>query len=178
MVLGLYLSLAIVLPLAVGATVRLRSLPRTRQCPGCGRETLRLRSRLHAAVSFLSRRHDLHHRWCPACTWKGTVRLANSASVPFGDSPDASVMAPPAGVGESVEVRHVDVAGHRWRVMVQCWQTRNGWVGRLLFVGPDGHAWMEADWSIKGRSVPEVLAHALTIPEHSLSGRLRRALQH
>ncbi len=59
---------------------------------------------------------------------------------------------PTFGAGDSVGVRQVMVAGDEWRVMVQCWQRGNRWVGRLVFVGPGGQAWMEEGWSVAGRS--------------------------
>ncbi len=178
MVLGLVLSLVIALPLAIGIFARVRSLPRTRRCPSCSQETLRLRSRVNAAVSVALPAHEVHRRWCPACDWSGAVRIPRHAPVSLpGEAPASAPPEPSMGsIAESVDIRDLEVAGSQWRVMVQCWQTRGRWVGRLLFVGPGGRAWMEEDWSIAGRSIPEILSHALTIPEDSLSGRLRRAL--
>lgn len=176
MELGLVVSLVIALPLALGVLLRLRSLPRTRQCPSCAQSTLRLRSRAHAAASVLVRSHEIHRRWCPACGWSGSARLASPTHIPSPHEPEQSSGIRVIGAGDTVDVRQVEVAGSHWRVMVQCWRAGGRWVGRLLFVGPGGRAWMEEDWSIAGHSALDVLSRALAIPESSLSGRLRRAL--
>lgn len=175
MVLGLYLCLLIALPLVLAIVIRLRGLPRSRRCPKCAQETLRVHSRIHSALSLLFRSEDIHRRWCPACGWSGAARLSCQVAIHPSEPGDESAFQV-VGAGDSVDIRHVEVAGSDWRVMVQCWEASGRWVGRLLFVGPGGRAWMEEDWSISGRTALEVLSRALAIPEESLSGRLRRAL--
>lgn len=60
--------------------------------------------------------------------------------------------------------------------MIQCWAEDGRWLGRLLFVGPDGQSHGEEHSSIEGDSALEVLSGALSIPDHALAGRIRRAI--
>lgn len=75
-----------------------------------------------------------------------------------------------------MDIRRLDIDGHSWKVMVQCWAEGGRWVGRLLFVGPDGRACTDDDSTLQGGSAIEVLSTALSIPEQTLAGRIRRAI--
>lgn len=172
MVLALYFLVVIVLPVALGIYVALHGMQRSRRCPCCSDETLRLRSRIHALVSAPLRSNDVQLRWCLGCGWQGTARVRR---------------APPPAVRRSrgeretqgtdrVDIRRLDIDGHSWKVMVQCWAEGGRWVGRLLFIGPDGRACTDDDSSLEGRSAIEVLSCALSIPEQTLAGRIRRAI--
>lgn len=173
MVLALYFLVVVVLPAALGIYVGLHGTQRSRQCPCCSDETLRLRSRIHSLVSLPLRSTDMQLRWCLGCGWRGTVRVRRApAPVPT---------ARPRTGGQSdgpdrVDIRRLEIDGRSWKVMVQCWAEGGRWVGRLLFVGPDGRACTDEDSTLEGGSAIDVLSTALSIPEQTLAGRIRRAI--
>jgi hypothetical protein len=180
MLLAVYFVMVIALPLALGGYVVYTGLPRTRRCPACAGDTVRLRSGLHRLAGHLVHAEELHLRWCPECHWSGTVRLARTPAVALATARDIKRADRPARGGrapDSVDIRRLDVDGRAVRVMVQCWAERGEWLGRLLFIAPDGRTWVEGVSSITGRSALDVLSQALTIPDGALTGRLRNAMR-
>lgn len=176
MLVAVYLFLLIALPLALGLVVVLNGLPRTRLCPICTGETLRVRSRRHALVSRGLRREELHSRWCPSCEWAGTVRLARSASVAARTAaPASTAAAPPSAHGCGVELRRLDLPDGAWRIQVECWAEGGAWRGRLLFVGPGGRAWTDGRPLLTGRTALDVLSQVLSLSDQALAGRIRKA---
>lgn len=173
MLLVLYVSLVIALPMALGVLVAYNGLPTTRFCPLCAGETLRLRSRRHLLLSRPIRRTQLHARWCPSCEWSGTVRISTPfpAPVPAAARP-AETPTEPAG---GLEVRRIEMADGAWRVRLECWAEGDAWRGRLQFVGPAGHAWADGRPLLTGRSAVDVLTQVLSLSDRALMGRIRKA---
>jgi hypothetical protein len=177
MLLALYFFVVIALPLALGIYVALNGVQRSRICPTCAEDTLLVRSRLHGLLSTLTRKHDVQRRWCLTCGWQGSARVpkppapARRDRRPRPASPSARESA-----RDRVDIRRLEIDGSPWQVMVQCWAEEGRWVGRFLFVGPDGRACMEEGFSLEGGSAIEVLSSALSVPEKTLAGRLRRAI--
>lgn len=172
MLLGLYLAFVVALPLALGLVIVWKGMPRSRRCPACTGETLRLRAPLHSFATRLLRRAELHARWCPSCEWQGTVRLFRTR--PLSSPAVAAPVAEADRSQDGLDIRRIEIDGDSWRVRLQCWQSEREWVGRLSFLGPDGQLWREDGFSLQGRTPAEVLARALTIPERSLAGRIRK----
>lgn len=175
MLLALYFIVVIALPMALGIYVVVNGMQRSRMCPTCAEETLRLRSRPHRLVSALMPASEVQRRWCLTCGWHGTARLRRGP-VPGRRSDSAHLPRWPGHQTERVDIRRLDIDGLPWKVTVQCWAEEGRWVGRFLFVGPDGRACMEEDSSLEGGSAIEVLSSALSIPEQTLAGRIRRAI--
>ena len=173
MLLGLYLVLVIALPLALGSLVVFNGLPRTRLCPRCATQTIRLRSRRHRLASRALPADELHSRWCPSCAWAGTARIARQ--VP----PKVRVRSAPAGVVEEarggLEIRRVELDDGSWRVHLECWAEEDGWHGRLRFVAPGGRAWTDGRAPLTGRSAVQVLSQVLALSDSALVGRIRKA---
>lgn len=173
MLLGLYFFIVIALPLALGSYVVFNGLPRSRRCPMCADETLRLQSRVHDAGSRVTRR-DFQLRWCMSCGWRGTVRLGPKRRRPAalaGAGRDGRVAA-----ADRVDLRTLNVDGHPWRVMVECWAEDGRWLARLVFVAPGGQVCADQR-SLEGESVLEVISQAFRLPEQTLAGRLRRSIR-
>ncbi len=170
MVLALYFLVVIVVPAALGIYVALHGMHRSASCPCCADETIRLRSRIYSLVSLPLSSTDVQLRWCLGCGWRGTARVRRESPAPTRRrvAPDRSP--------DRVDIRRLDIDGHSWKVMVQCWAEGGRWVGRLLFVGPDGRACTDDDSTLQGGSAIEVLSTALSIPEQTLAGRIRRAI--
>ena len=177
MLLAVYFVMVIALPLALGGYVVYNGLPRTRRCPACAGDTVRLRSRLHRLASPLFRFNELHLRWCPECHWSGTARIGRAPTPALAPVAGRAGRGRPGGAPDSVDIRRLDVDGRPVRVMVQCWAEEGQWRGRLLFIAADGRTWMEGVSSITGRSALDVLSQALTIPDRALTGRLRNAMR-
>lgn len=175
MLLGLYVFIVIALPLALGSYVLYNGLPRSRRCPMCADDTVRLRSRPHGLGSRLMRR-QVQRRWCMRCGWEGTVRLASGGHQPVAAPADLSAPAREGGPsGDRVDLRTLDVDGHSWRVMVECWAENGRWVARLVFIAPGGQVCADKR-SLEGRSVLEVISQAFSLPEQALAGRIRRSI--
>jgi hypothetical protein len=176
LLLGSYLLLVFVLPVALSAIVTYRSLPVGRQCPQCTGETLRLCSRWLHLPSVLHKRTQLARRWCLGCGWEGVVRQSRIAPAPRASTEPArrSPRAPSARVTQTLDVRQLDVDGAPWRVMIQCWGNTGLFYGRLVFVAPSGRLWLDAVESFSGSNEHEVLGQALSLPEGLLENRLRR----
>lgn len=182
MLLGLYLVLVITLPVALGLLVAFNGLPRTRLCPLCASETLRIRSRRHALVGRWLRRQSLQSRWCPSCEWSGTVRVVRSplASRPphvglEAPPPSTSVAEDPVAVPSGLQVRCIRMDDDAWRVQLECWAEDGAWRGRLLFVGPGGRAWTDGRPDLTGRSAMDVFSQVLSLSDRALVGRIRKA---
>jgi hypothetical protein len=170
-----YLLTMIALPAALGAFVALNGLERSRRCPSCADETLRLHSHAHRILTRALRSTELQRRWCLTCGWQGTIRVRRA---PLPAHRAARLPRPRRDVpaADRVDVRYLDIDGHEWRVMVQCWAENGRWIGRLLFVGPDGQARLEEQSLLEGGSALEVLSTALSIPDQALAGRIRRVI--
>lgn len=166
---GSYLLLVFVLPVALSAVVSYRALPVGRSCPHCSSETLQLRVQLLRLVSALHPRSALHRRWCLGCGWEGIARVPVTPIVPA--RPEAKPKARPT---QTLDVRSLDVDGTPWRVMLQCWGNTGLFYGRLVFVAPSGRLWLDAVQSFSGSDQREVLGQALSLPEGLLENRLRR----
>ncbi len=167
----LYLFIVIALPAAVGIYLAFQGLSRSRRCPACADETIPIRSGAHRFTSLVFRSTELQLRWCTSCEWQGTVRLGKG---------DLRLIGPPATSpttgADQVDIRRLEIDGRQWKVLVQCWSRGDRWVGRLLFVGPDGQALAEEDSSLEGGSAIEILSSALAIPEQTLAGLIRRTI--
>jgi hypothetical protein len=174
MLLGLYFFMVIALPLALGSYVLYNGLPRSRRCPSCADETIRLKSRGHDLAGAMARQ-DLHERWCMSCGWQGTVRLEREPLSTTSPSLAARSQGAAAGA-DRVDLRTLDVDGHSWRVMVECWAEDGRWLARLVFVAPGGQVCADQR-SLEGKSVLEVLSQAFRLPEQTLAGRLRRSIR-
>lgn len=172
MLLGLYLSLVIALPLALGAIVGYNGLPRTRHCPLCAGDTLRIRSPRHAIMSRLVPGLELHARWCPSCEWSGTTR---AVPAPVLAEPPVTAVEPTAPKPAGLEIRRVDLGAESWRVHLECWAEDDAWHGRLMFVGPGGHAWADGRGLLRGRTALQVLTQVLSLSDEALVGRIRKA---
>lgn len=172
MLLGLYLVLVIALPLALALLVALNGIPRSRLCPACTGETLRIQSRRHRLLSRALRAEELQVRWCPACEWTGTVRLARPAPVAATSAP---ALTAPATRATGLELRRVRLSDGHWRVQLECWAEDGAWRGRLLFVGPGGRAWADGRPLLTGRSALDVVSQVLSLSDRALVGRIRKA---
>lgn len=175
MLLAAYFFVVIALPTALGIYVALNGMQRSRRCPSCGEETLRIRSHPHRLLGKFFRATDFQLRWCASCSWQGSVRLPHAhASQVHAVAPPAAD--PPGHQGEQVEIRQIRIDGRPWNVMLDCWAEEGRWLGRFFFRGPGGRSCMEEEPSIEGRSAIEVLSTALSTPENNLAGRIRRAI--
>ena len=83
MLMAAYFMIVVALPLALGSYVVFSGLPRSRHCPSCADETLRIRSRPHSLLSRLLPAHQLHLRWCMSCGWRGTTRMGQEPAQPL-----------------------------------------------------------------------------------------------
>jgi hypothetical protein len=173
MLLVLYVSLVVALPVALGILVACNGLPRSRHCPVCAGETLRLRSRRHAVLSRALPQGELHARWCPACEWAGTVRLVAACPVPIVPASTAAAAQPERTPG--LEIRRIEMDDGPWRVQLECWAEGEAWHGRLLFVGPGGRAWSDGRALLTGRSAVDVFSQVMSLSDRALVGRIRKA---
>lgn len=177
---GSYLLLVLVMPLALSAALTYRTLPTGRQCPECDGDTIPLVHRALRLAGVFHRHAQLQRRWCLCCGWEGTTRVARQArrradpapSPPGGTTPPVHCAATPEI--RTLDVRSLDVDGVPWRVMLQCWKSTGLCHGRLVFVGPAGKLWLDAVESFSGDDTREVLGHARSLPDPLLEYRLRR----
>jgi hypothetical protein len=177
---GSYLALVFMLPLALSAVVSYRALPSGRHCPRCDSETLQLLTpwrRVSGRVRFLA---QLQRRWCMDCGWEGSARVrAESPRTPLRARviPDRDPHQDPTPVRRStqtLDVRSLEVDGTPWRVMIQCWGNTGVFYGRLVFVAPTGRLWLDGVQSFSGSDQRDVLGQAQSLPEGLLEHRLRR----
>lgn len=174
MLLTLYLFLIVALPLGLATLVALNGLPRSRSCPACAAETLRLRSRRHALLSRALRHVEMHARWCPSCEWSGSALIARPAPVPARPAAHPLALAAAPAL-DGVEIRRIDFDGDPWHVRLQCWAEDGAWRGRLLFVAPGGRACAEEEGLLTGSTALHVLSQVLALPDQALVGRIRKA---
>lgn len=182
LLIALYLTLVIALPLALSVVVSYRTLPRTPHCPLCGKETFHIRSRLLNALSCILRNQELQKRWCATCLWEGTIRIprplpVNPLPQPVAETASGS-RAPtvPGPSGEAISLRDLEIDGLSWRVLLQCWYDTGQWFGRLLFIAPSGRLWIDTVDPIRGSSSGEVMGKALALPDRTLACRLRELI--
>jgi hypothetical protein len=179
MLLVVYFFVVIALPTALGIYVAVNGMQRSRSCPSCGEETLRILSHPHRLAGKLFPRSDIQLRWCAGCCWQGAVRLpgpvATRSDAPIPPATDAATDTPQQ-LGEQVEIRQIRIDGRRWDVLLDCWAEGGRWLGRFFFREPGGRSCMEEEPSIEGQSAIEVLSTALATPDAHLAGRLRRAI--
>ncbi|HSJ10282.1 MAG TPA: hypothetical protein VK928_10220 [Longimicrobiales bacterium] len=175
---GSYLLLVFVLPVALSGVVSYRALPVGRRCAQCGGDTIQLASRRWRTVSALMPGGSLQRRWCLCCGWEGTARVPSEARRRTHWHGRMTARPVPAAVlrraTQTLDVRSVTVDGKPFRVMLQCWTGTSGFYGRLVFVGRSGRLWMDAVEAFTGSSEHEVLGQALSLPEGLLQNRLRR----
>lgn len=187
---GSYLLLVFVLPLALSAVVSYRSLPRGRRCPQCRGDTLLLDTPSLRTLNAVNAGVVLQRRWCLCCEWEGMVRVrrqtlharpgpafpAQPATPAQPPAPAPASDVPTAGVPatQTLDVRSLHVDGTAWRVMLQCWTTTGLFYGRLVFVGPTGRLWLDAVEPFSGVDKHQVLGEAMSLPEPLLQRRLRR----
>jgi hypothetical protein len=180
---GSYLLLVFVLPVALSVLVSYRALPLGRDCPHCRGDTIALLAPWLRALTALSPFCALQRRWCLCCGWEGTARVPRNrhdrAAMPLSAAPRAGTSTPAAPIGparstQTLDVRSLDVDGAAWRVMLQCWNSTGFYYGRFIFVGPSGRLWLDAVESFSGASETDVLGQALSLPDDTLEHRLRR----
>lgn len=169
-----YLLLVFVLPLLLSVAVSYRALPRGRACPQCQGESILLDAPALRRVSAVSPL-QFQRRWCLSCGWEGVTRVARErAPAP----PPAPRAVPPTVTRTTAATRTLDlrsllVDGKAWRVMLQCWSDTGRCYGRLVFVAPSGRLLADATHPLSGRSADDVLGQALSLPDRTLTSRLR-----
>ncbi|HSJ24462.1 MAG TPA: hypothetical protein VK929_07345 [Longimicrobiales bacterium] len=193
---GSYLLLVFVLPVALSLVVSYRALPRGQDCPHCRGDTIRLQAPRLQLLDGANPFSTLHRRWCLCCGWEGTCRLPrhqptvvtgqrragpgdgpqNRARREGGGSPRPVTDESVTGTGgtQTLDVRSLEVDGTPWRVMLQCWKNTDLYYGRFVFVGPTGRLWLDSVESFAGTDENDVLGQALSLPDGTLARRLRR----
>jgi hypothetical protein len=78
---GSYLLLVFVLPVALSLVVSYRSLHQGNDCPHCRGDTIRLEAPRLDLATRVNPFSMLHRRWCLCCGWEGTSRLPRRAAV-------------------------------------------------------------------------------------------------
>jgi hypothetical protein len=171
---GSYLLLVFVLPVALSAMVSYRSLPFGRSCPHCRSETIQLVAPRLRMVTSVNPFAAVQRRWCLGCGWEGTARVPRERRRAPRKPPAAvqAVAATPST--QTLDVRSVTVDGTPWRVMLQCWRNTDLYYGRFMFVAPSGRLWLDSVEAFSGSNEHEVLGQALSLPERTLATRLRR----
>jgi hypothetical protein len=204
LLIGSYLLLVFVLPVALSVAVSYRALPVGKRCPQCGGDTLQLMApALRRLSSVLA--SSVQRRWCLCCGWEGAVRLpshgvrhaptgtagraaGSGALAPSTARPPSTAQPPPARqhpatgrrseplrhATQTLDVRSLTLNGTAWRVMLQCWSRTGRFYGRFVFVAPSGRLWLDPVEAITGTSEDEVLGQALALPDGLLARRLRK----
>lgn len=184
LLIAIYLTLVIVLPLALSCVVSYRALPRSPLCPLCGEETLLVRSRSLGLISRLFREQDLQRRWCASCLWEGTARVPlldtprrhDRGSRKTAGEPARSANKGPSPSGEAISLRDLEIDGLCWRVLLQTWHDSGHWFGRLLFIAPSGRLWIDDIEPIHGASAREIMGKAQALPDRTLAYRLKELI--
>jgi hypothetical protein len=198
LLIGSYLLLVFVLPVALSVAVSYRALPVGKRCPQCGGDTLQL---LAPALRRLSSvlPSSVQRRWCLCCGWEGAVRLPSHgmrhapegaggraagslARTPSAAQPPPAPHSPGTGrrseplrhATQTLDVRSLTLNGTAWRVMLQCWSRTGRFYGRFVFVAPSGRLWLDPVEAITGTSEDEVLGQALALSDGLLARRLRK----
>jgi len=198
LLIGSYLLLVFVIPIALSLIVSFRALPTGRNCAQCGAETLPIRARALAAVSSPRTGVILHRRWCMSCRWEGVTRLPAQSpavaqrvprmDVPLrvsrkrpvapaalpGDPGNATQAGGPRTATQTLDVRSVTVDGNAFRVMLQCWHRTGLFYGRFVFVAPSGRLWLDGVEAFTGSNQNEVLGQARSLTDGLLENRLRK----
>lgn len=173
---GSYLALVFMLPLALSAVVSYRALPTGRRCPRCDCDTVQLLTPWHRVTGRVRFLRLLHRRWCMDCGWEGSARVRTEPT----RAPLRTRVLPDRDPGpvrrstQTLDVRSLDVDGTPWRVMIQCWGNTGVFYGRLVFVAPTGRLWLDGVQSFSGSDQRDVLGQAQSLPEGLLENRLRR----
>lgn len=168
---GSYLLLVFVLPVALSLVVSYRSLHVGRDCAQCRHETLRLRAAHLQFADALNPLSSIQRRWCIECGWQGLARIPRREARAPRPQPAQDERPQPT---QTLTVCSLNVDGAPWRVMLQCWSTTGLFYGRFLFVAPTGRLWLDAVEAFHGANEREVLGQALSLPEQQLEHRLRR----
>ena len=188
-----YLLLVFVLPAAVTAVVSYRALPRGRDCPGCGGDTLLLMAPALRRIALLVPGADVQRRWCLCCGWEGSVRHdgRDAGDGQAGGRRQAGSVArmlpPRPGVGDArprgqadgggtqtLDVRSLTMDGTAWRVMLQCRHGDGRCHGRFVFVSPSGRLWLDPMDSLTAPTEDDLVGQARSLPDRLLARRLRR----
>lgn len=167
----MYLILVVALPLTLGMFVSFRALPNDRRCPQCGGETVSILTRLVRVARYMPGLRSFQRRWCGTCMWEGYTRLQRQETQ---SEPETVITysAIPRSRVRTQAVRTLEMAG-KWRVLLQCWDAKGGYFGRLLFVGPTGRTWVDPMDPLTGTTQQDVLAQALALSDGLLTYRLR-----
>jgi hypothetical protein len=189
---GSYLLLVFVMPVALSMAVSYRGLPLGTGCPRCSGDTLQL---LVPALRRVSRLLPaaVQRRWCLSCGWEGVVRVPahelrgphrgpslqssthrQSASARRSARDELQHSEPVRTTTQTLDVRSLTLNGTAWRVMLQCWSSTGQFYGRFVFVAPSGRLWLDPVQSFTGMSENEVLGQALALPDVMLAWRLKR----
>jgi hypothetical protein len=189
---GSYLLLVFVLPVALSMAVSYRGLPVGTSCPRCNGDTLQL---LVPALRRVSRflPAAVQRRWCLSCGWEGATRvparelrgpLHDTSLQPSRQGGSASARQhahdqrqhsePVRTTTQTLDVRSLTLDGTAWRVMLQCWSSTGQFYGRFVFVAPSGRLWLDPVQAFSGVSEHEVLGQALALPDGLLARRLKR----
>lgn len=75
-----------------------------------------------------------------------------------------------------LDLREIEIDGHRWAIVLECWTASRRWCGRLIFVAPTGRAWPDAGHFFRGDSPLEVVGQALSLSDLHMAGRLRNSV--
>jgi hypothetical protein len=181
-----YLVLVFVLPATVTAVVSYRALPRGRDCPACGGDTLLLMAPGLRRIADVVPWADVERRWCLCCGWEGTVRpgdpergrrharRAAPASPKGAAGPTRPRVAPVGGGTQTLDVRSLTMDGTAWRVMLQCRHGDGGCHGRFVFVSPSGRLWLDPMDSLSAPTEDDLVGQARSLPDRLLARRLRR----
>lgn len=163
------LTVAAALVLAVALS--LRAIPRGSVCPACTAESLPLRSRLLRLVSAMTGA-ALSLRWCPRCGWQGLVRVAPASVAPAPIAPASSA----SPTRDALPVRSIRLSGAPWEVRLRCWHQDGLWLGRLLFVSPNGRVWADKRPGFCGSTISGVIGQAASLTDPALAGRLQQLI--
>lgn len=162
---AIYLVLVIALPVALSSLIGYRSLPRGNACPHCAQATLPLLSQSIRLARCVSKNFSLQRRWCPTCEWDGYTRATTVSSIPLRVADSV--------LRQRQEVRTIEIGGRPWSVMLESWQERGRFFGRLIFVGPSGKLWCDSLPAFNGPTKHDVLGQALALSDRLLAYRLR-----
>lgn len=191
-----YLVLVFVLPATVTAVVSYRALPRGRDCPACGGDTLLLMPKGLRPFAKLGPGANVQRRWCLCCGWEGSVRrdagaggggvhggrrgryAGGSAPPPPSEADVGETRRPVQPVGDggtqTLDVRSLTMDGTAWRVMLQCRHGGGRCHGRFVFVSPSGRLWLDALDSLSAPTEDDLVGQARSLPDRLLANRLRR----
>jgi hypothetical protein len=170
---GSYLLLVFVLPVALSLVVSYRALPIGRACPHCRGETLRLQAPRLRLLDALHPLASVQRRWCIDCGWEGVCRVGRRTAEDPAQAPATTQVREQCWT-QTLTVRSLNVDGAPWRVMLQCWNATGLYYGRFVYVAPTGRLWLDAVETFNGANEKEVLGQALLLPERHLENRLRR----